>query len=139
MGTAPFETAGLKVEPSLEIHPLGFAKAAGIPGLDRFLAAQGDQWEVRLDRRNDRPALIQGSGVALLPGRGNQLTNAQAGLRAQADPRRRRARGARLPREISRGARPRRATTCGSTASTASATAATTGTSSCSSSTTDCR
>ncbi len=83
MGTAPFETAGLKVEPSLEIHALGFAKAAGLPGMDRFLAVQGDQWEVRLDRRNNLPALIQGSGVPLLPGKGNKLTNAQVGLRAQ--------------------------------------------------------
>ena len=82
IGSAAFTTEGLKVEPTLVIHPMGTAKAA-LPGLGRFLAAQGDQWEVRFDTRNARPALIQGSGVPLLPGRGNQLTNAEVGLRAK--------------------------------------------------------
>jgi len=83
MGTAPFETAGLRVEPTLEMHPMGTAKAAALPGMGRFLAAESDQWEVRFDRRNDRPALIQGVGVPLLPGRGNKLSNADVGLRAK--------------------------------------------------------
>ena len=37
---------------------------------------------MRWDRRGDRPNLIQGSGIALIPGRGNSLTLAQLGLAA---------------------------------------------------------
>src|SRR4029078_10756643 len=36
----------------------------------------------RWDRRADRPDLVQGAGVPLVPGRGNALTLASLGLRA---------------------------------------------------------
>lgn len=52
------------------------------PGVDAFVRKAGGQWEMRWDRRSDRPNLIQGSGVALLPGRGNALSAADVGLRA---------------------------------------------------------
>ena len=83
IGSSAFTTEGLKVEPTLEMHAMGTVKAAALPGFSRFLANQGEQWEVRFDRRNERPALVQGVGVPLLPGRGNNLTNAEVGLKAK--------------------------------------------------------
>ena len=38
-----------------------------------FLSAQGGQWRFRFDRRTGRPDLVQGSGIALIPGAGNRL------------------------------------------------------------------
>jgi trimeric autotransporter adhesin len=67
-------------QPSLLIYEAG---RADVPGeMARFLGEQGGRWEVRWDSRNERPHLVQGSGVALLPGRGNRLTRAQVGLDA---------------------------------------------------------
>lgn len=40
----------------------------------------GHDWEIRWDSRGDRPNLVQGSGVPLVPGRGNALTPAQFGV-----------------------------------------------------------
>src|SRR5215212_11412365 len=51
--------------------------------LQRFLALNSAQWEIRWDTRSDRPNLVQGAGVALLPGRGNTLTRSLAGLSAE--------------------------------------------------------
>jgi hypothetical protein len=51
--------------------------------LRRFFAVSSDQWEIRWDTRSDRPNLVQGAGVALLPGRGNNLTRSRAGLSAE--------------------------------------------------------
>lgn len=39
-----------------------------------FLQRHGSAWQIRWDERNDRAALVQGSGIPLLPGRGNRLT-----------------------------------------------------------------
>jgi hypothetical protein len=64
----------LEVGPSLVHHERG--SAAAIPGLQRFFAHHSDQWEVRWDERGNRPNLIQGVGVPLLPGRGNSLAPA---------------------------------------------------------------
>jgi hypothetical protein len=50
------------------------------PGAQAFLQRAGGEWELRWDRRTDRPNLLQGSGIALLPGKGNSLTNASLGL-----------------------------------------------------------
>jgi hypothetical protein len=51
--------------------------------LRRFLAVNSDQWEIRWDTRSDRPNLVQGAGVPLLPGRGNTLTRSRTGLSAE--------------------------------------------------------
>jgi hypothetical protein len=40
----------------------------------------GDDWIVRWDRRSDRPHLLQGSGVAIIPGSGNGLLPGDVGL-----------------------------------------------------------
>ena len=47
-----------------------------------FQQRHGGTWEMRWDTRGDRPNLIQGSGVPLVPGKGNSLTLAQMGLPA---------------------------------------------------------
>jgi len=47
-----------------------------------FQQRYGGTWEMRWDTRGDRPNLIQGSGVPLVPGKGNSLTLAQMGLPA---------------------------------------------------------
>ena len=39
----------------------------------QFLSRQGGQWQFVADRRTGRVDLVQGSGVALIPGRGNTL------------------------------------------------------------------
>jgi subtilisin-like proprotein convertase family protein len=45
-----------------------------------FRQAHAGSWEVRWDSRGDRPNLVQGSGVALIPGRGNTLSAASFGV-----------------------------------------------------------
>ena len=57
------------------------AGRADVPAeMSRFLSEQGGRWEVRWDARSERPHLVQGSGVPILPGRGNRLTRAQVGI-----------------------------------------------------------
>jgi hypothetical protein len=65
-------------EPSLVVYEAG---RFDVPAdMARFLNEQGGRWEVRWDTRSDRPHLVQGSGIPLLPGRGNRLSRAEAGL-----------------------------------------------------------
>jgi len=56
------------------------AAAMAAPGMvavmgdwDRFLTDNGPQWELQLDRRTARPALVSGSGMPWVPGAGNAL------------------------------------------------------------------
>lgn len=82
----PFIAPELQVQPDLE-PSLQLAAGAYVPmktGAAEFLQRQGGSWELRWDRRSDRPNLIQGSGIALLPGKGNSLTAASLGLAAGA-------------------------------------------------------
>lgn len=74
------------VAPELQVQPeLGRtlqldASTPAAPAVEDFLRRNGGNWEMRWDLRADRPNLIQGSGVAVLPGRGNDLTAASLGL-----------------------------------------------------------
>jgi hypothetical protein len=68
-----FAAEELEVRPSLEILPRGAEKSLANPALQRLFAFHSDAWEVRWDTRGDRPNLIQGAGIPLLPGRGNRL------------------------------------------------------------------
>jgi subtilisin-like proprotein convertase family protein len=77
-----FVWADYEAHPSLVIYESGRAQTALPPEMARFMADQRGRWEVRWDARNERPHLVQGSGVPLLPGPGNQLTAAQVGLRS---------------------------------------------------------
>jgi Zn-dependent metalloprotease len=74
-----FGSPDLEVQPSLEVQPRGSRKALENPSLQRFFAFQSEDWEVRWDARSDRPNLIQGVGIPLLPGRGNKLVAGKAG------------------------------------------------------------
>ncbi|MBZ0111153.1 MAG: hypothetical protein K8J08_01700 [Thermoanaerobaculia bacterium] len=72
----------LDVAPSLTRHEMGASSAAEVPALQSFLNRNGVSWEVRWDERNDRPHLIQGEGIPLIPGRGNRLSRADVGIAA---------------------------------------------------------
>ena len=74
-----FVWADYEAHPSLVIHEAG--KAGAPAEMARFLGDQGGRWEVRWDTRNERPHLVQGSGIPLLPGSGNHLTSRQAASR----------------------------------------------------------
>ena len=50
-------------------------------GARDFLGRHGGQWEFSLDGRTGHPVLVQGSGIPMIPGRGNSLAaNVLAGL-----------------------------------------------------------
>jgi len=72
----------LNAQPSLETvrNITGATEINRATALSRFFAENSNQWEVRWDTRSDRANLIQGVGVPVLPGRGNSLTPARAGL-----------------------------------------------------------
>jgi hypothetical protein len=53
--------------------------------LAAFRQRHGGSWELRWDDRADRANVVQGSGVALIPGRGNRLTLQQFGLAHESD------------------------------------------------------
>ncbi len=66
VSTSAFNTPGLNVGPTLDTHK-GASLSAGNLRMGSFLAENGSNWEVRWDLRNDRPHLIQGQGIAILP------------------------------------------------------------------------
>ena len=72
----------LDVQPELEATVGLMLGASPHAGVDTFLARNNGTWEMRWDRRADRPELIQGSGIALIPGKGNALTASSLGLPA---------------------------------------------------------
>ncbi len=82
-----FQSSMLDVQPSLEVQERGSRKSLENPALQRFFAHQSDQWEVRWDKRSSRPNLIQGAGIPILPGRGNDLTAADLKLSHEGGPR----------------------------------------------------
>jgi trimeric autotransporter adhesin len=82
-----FQIPDLEVQPSIETLSRGSRKALESPALQRFFAHQSDEWEVRWDKRSDRPNLIQGVGIPLLPGRGNKLQISDLKLAHEGGPR----------------------------------------------------
>ncbi len=68
-----FAATGLKVEPSLYVVEPGSSKAFANSELQAFFAKHSREWKVTYDGRSDLPHLIQGKGIALIPGRGNDL------------------------------------------------------------------
>lgn len=79
--TRPFHEPRLLVAPDLD-HTVQLDTARAIPGATSFLQQHGGRWEMRRDRRSDRPNLIQGSGIALIPGKGNTLHPSDVGVQA---------------------------------------------------------
>ena len=73
-----YEAPELAVGPTLD--ELGDLRSAVRPELAAFRQRFGDDWIVRWDRRSDRPHLLQGSGVAIIPGTGNGLLPGDLGL-----------------------------------------------------------
>ena len=73
-----YEAPELAVEPTLDER--GDLRSAPRPELAAFARDFGDDWIVRWDLRSDRPHLLQGSGVAIVPGKGNGLLPADLGL-----------------------------------------------------------
>ncbi|MDC8011930.1 hypothetical protein [Tahibacter soli] len=76
------------VAPSLDALP-SLRDAASDPRLASrlapFQARYGGTWEVRWDDRGDRPNVVQGSGVPLIPGRGNALSPQAFGVARETD------------------------------------------------------
>ncbi|MEO1369220.1 MAG: hypothetical protein AAFX50_18735, partial [Acidobacteriota bacterium] len=77
------QSTALVAEPTLEWIDADSPDVARYPGLSSFLAEHGSDWEIVLDRRAGRPHLLQGPGVALVPGAGNTLTAKALGLRGE--------------------------------------------------------
>ena len=72
----------LMVQPELAQTLHLDASTPAAPAIESFLRRAGGSWEMRWDLRADRPNLIQGSGIGLLPGRGNDLAADSLGLQA---------------------------------------------------------
>lgn len=81
LAAAAFSAPELRVEASLEVLAPGTEGALRQAGLEGFFSRYSAQWEVSVDQRSGRPHLIQGAGVPLLPGRGNDLRHEEVGLK----------------------------------------------------------
>ncbi|MCP4654589.1 MAG: hypothetical protein GY856_04115, partial [bacterium] len=79
-GSTEFSTPAFRVSPALEIYEVGSTRAYSLGAVPDFFAGYSERWEVRWDVRSDRPHLIQGVGIPLLPGRGNDLRREELGL-----------------------------------------------------------
>jgi len=75
----PFLAPALSVQPELQAT-VRMSESAARPAVADFQRRYSGEWEMRWDTRNDRPNLVQGSGIALVPGNGNRLTAASLGL-----------------------------------------------------------
>ncbi|MCQ4163406.1 fibronectin type III domain-containing protein [Tahibacter harae] len=79
----PFLAPQLQAQPSLRLDAQRdtLLQARLAPFQQRY----GGSWDVRWDERADRPNVVQGSGIALVPGRGNALKLQQFGLDREVD------------------------------------------------------
>ncbi|TDR42569.1 PKD repeat protein [Tahibacter aquaticus] len=80
--TRAFLAPELQVQAELSDTVILSERSSNYPAATNFLRRHPGTWEMRWDRRADRPNLIQGSGVPLIPGRGNSLSTASLGLRS---------------------------------------------------------
>ncbi len=84
-----FSAPDLEVNPSvssfrgIEAQSLALVAAPSSEGLQNMFRDSSSDWEIQWDARSDRPHLIQGAGFALLPGAGNLVSRAEAGLKSQ--------------------------------------------------------
>ncbi len=79
-GPAQFRHPGFDVVPSVSHHASSQTAPATLPGLADFRRQHPGSWETAWDERGNRPNLIQGVGVPLIPGPGNGLRAADVGL-----------------------------------------------------------
>ncbi|MCP4247880.1 MAG: hypothetical protein GY778_12600, partial [bacterium] len=75
----------LAVEPALEIWQPGSLKAMGRFEMQDFFAKHSDHCKFNWDLRSDRPELISGVGIAMFPGKGNDLGFKKAGVKLGQD------------------------------------------------------
>ena len=81
-----FSAPELDVNPSLRtlrgsgLESFATTRASGGDGLQSVLRDSSLDWEIQWDDRGDRPHLMQGAGYPLLPGAGNLMAAAEAGL-----------------------------------------------------------
>ena len=66
--------ASILVSPSLSPFFLSGNNPPSNPRILNFMTRFGAQWDVQWDLRSDRPDLISGQGIPLIPGPGNSLT-----------------------------------------------------------------
>lgn len=78
--TQPFAADELSASPSLTKYHLNAIRGAMPRALANFTLVHSKDWEVRWDERSDRPHLIQGIGIPLIPGKGNKLSMRDVGL-----------------------------------------------------------
>jgi hypothetical protein len=79
-GLAQFRHSGFAVIPSVAHYTPGQGAASTLPGVAALLGQYRGRWETAWDERGNRPNLIQGSGIPLVPGRGNNLRPADVGV-----------------------------------------------------------
>ena len=82
IGIELFSTAGLEALPAVEMISPGSKRAMGLFPMQEFFVRHSDAWTVGWDLRSDRPELISGQGIPLLPGQGNSLAYGRAGFPA---------------------------------------------------------
>ncbi|HJU41072.1 MAG TPA: hypothetical protein VJ724_15995, partial [Tahibacter sp.] len=73
------------VADALDVLPSLSASNAEATRVAPFQARYGGTWEVRWDDRGDRPNVVQGSGVPLIPGRGNTLSPQAFGVARESE------------------------------------------------------
>lgn len=79
-GLAQFRDQRFEVNPAVAQYTALQAGSTALPGVADFASRHAGSWETGWDERGNRPNLVQGSGIALIPGRGNGLKAADVGL-----------------------------------------------------------
>jgi hypothetical protein len=80
-GTPFVSITELAAEPALVTYPEGSRlDGAAEAAMSAFFREYSSQFEIRWDIRSDRPHLVQGVGIPLIPGRGNTLRREGVGL-----------------------------------------------------------
>lgn len=80
--THPVVAPQLHVRPALGSNMSLAEAATAHAAVNSFASSADGTWDIRWDQRSNRPNLIQGSGIALIPGTGNDLSRSDIGLTA---------------------------------------------------------
>ena len=74
---AELDPARYRVVPEPIEYGYGQAGQVDLEGWTSFQSRFGDDWRLEIDRRTGSPLLIEGEGIPLLPGRGNELERSE--------------------------------------------------------------
>src|SRR5262249_32906908 len=85
-GPVQFRHQAFDVTPAIGAAVAAQAALAPRPGMGDFLAQHAGRRETTWDGRGNRPNLMMGSGIPLVPGRGNALRSTDVGLAAAQSP-----------------------------------------------------